>query len=167
MIPKFSPRVLASAIILSLGAASPAWSYNTDAAGPPHRMERRMEHHLRDLARLHAELKLDAQQETLWQEAEQASRNSMREVRAQMRQQREKALTAMRQPGADLRAIVRSLDEARDAGRQQRLADRERWLKVYDSLNPEQKEKARIFVLHKLERGPFGGRRDAPPPRQN
>lgn len=160
---KFSPRILAGAIILSLGAASPAWSFNAEACNPPqHRFERRMESHLQDLARLRADLKLDAQQQALWQEAEQASRNNMRDARQQMRQQHEEALAAMRQPGADLRAIARRLDEARDAGRQQRLANRELWLKVYDSLNPEQKEKARVFVVHRFER-PFGRPWGAPP----
>ena len=60
-------------------------------------------------------------------------------------------------PGADLRAVLTQMDELRDAGRKQREAARDRWLTVYDALDAAQKEKARLFLKSKLERGGPGG----------
>lgn len=150
---KFTPRVLVAALVLTLGAAATAF-----AVGPDHercggdRMEHRMGYGMKDMSRLHDDLKLDAKQETLWQDAQKAAQGNRSELREQMRKQREDALAKLNQPGADLRAIVKQMDEAREAGRKQHEASHDRWLAVYDSLNPEQKEKARLFFKSKLER---------------
>ena len=153
------PRVLVMALLLSLGAAGTALAVRPEScgAGGP-RMEQRMGWHLQEMSRLHGELKLDARQEALWQEAEQFTRNGMREVADQMRQQRAEALALVSKPGADLRAVLTRMDEVRDAARKQREAGRDRWLAVYDSLDTAQKEKARVFVQSRLERMGQGGR---------
>lgn len=163
---KFTPRPLVAALALSLGLAGAGAAL---AFGPGQGHERcsgRMEHGmtqgLRGMERLHDELKLDARQEALWQEARQSmrgmagdkdARNAMRE---RMQKQRSDALAALSQPGADLRGLMQQMDaqrdEMRDAMRKQHEASRDRWLAVYDSLNPEQKEKARLFFKSKLER---------------
>jgi len=150
---KFTPRVLVAALVLSLGAAATAFAVGTDRAscGPGSRMEHHMGHGMKEMSRLHDELKLDAKQETLWQDAEKVSKGNLSGMREQMRKQREDALAKLSQPGADLRAVLKQMDEAREAGRKQHEADRERWLAVYDSLNPEQKEKARLFFKSRLE----------------
>jgi hypothetical protein len=88
----------------------------------------------------------------------------MRDRGDQMRKQRAEVLASVSQPGADLRAVVKQMDELKDAGRQQHAASRDRWLAVYDSLDAAQKEKARLFIKSKLEHMPQGGRfgRDTP-----
>jgi Spy/CpxP family protein refolding chaperone len=154
---KSSPRVLVAALILALGAGGAAFAMNPERCGGG-RMEQRMEQHLQEMASLHRDLKLDARQEALWQDAEQLTRTSMRNLGEQMRKQRAEVLATVSKPGADLRAVVQQMDGLRDAGRQQREAGRERWLAVYDSLDATQKEKARLFFKIRIERMPPGGR---------
>ncbi len=153
---KLSPRVLVAALILALGAGGAAFAMNPERCGGG-RMEQRMEHHLQEMSGLHRDLKLDAKQEALWQDAEQFSRTSMRDIGEQMRKQREEVLTTVSKPGADLRAVLKQMDALRDAGHQQRAAGRERWLAVYDSLDATQKEKARLFFKSKIEHMGQGG----------
>ena len=155
---KFTPRVLVSALILALGVGGAAYAMNPERCGAPGgRMEQRMEYHMKEMSRLHDELKLNARQQALWQDAEQFSRSSMREMGERMRKQREETLAMISKPGADLRAVLTRMDELRDAGRKQREAARDRWLTVYDALDTAQKEKARLFLKSKLERGGPGG----------
>ena len=156
---EFSPRLLVAALVLALGAGGAAFAMSPERCGAGGgRMQHGMGYHLQDMSRLHGELKLDARQEALWQDAEQFSRTSMRDMREQMRKHREEALAAISKPGADLRAILKQMDDLRDGGRQQREAGRDRWLAVYDSLDAAQKEKARLFFKSKLERMGQGGR---------
>lgn len=156
---RFTPRLIAAALVLSLGVAGSALAVRPDACGAGGgRMEQRMGQHLQEMSRLHGELKLDARQEALWQEAEQFTRSSMREMGEQMRRQRSELLAAVSKPGADLRALLAQMDDLREAGRKQRAAGRERWLTVYDSLDTSQKEKARLFIKSRLERMGQGGR---------
>jgi len=149
---KFTPRVIVTALVLTLGAAATAFAVGSDherCGGA--RMEHHMGYGMKDMARLHDDLKLDAKQETLWQDAQKATQGSRNALREQIRKQREDTLDKLNQPGADLRAILKQMDEAREAGRKEHEASRDRWLAVYDSLNPEQKEKARLFFKSKLE----------------
>lgn len=166
---KFSPRILVAALVLALGAGGAAFAMNPEHCGGAAggRMEHRMAYHMKEMSRLHDDLKLNAKQEALWQDAEQYSKTNMHDMGERMRKQRESALAAVSQPGADLRAILTQMDEAREAGRKQREAGRDRWLAVYDSLDAAQKEKARLFFKSKLEHmpqgGPFGGPGGAAP----
>ncbi len=156
---KFSPRLLVAALVLALGAGGAAFAMSPERCGAGGgRMQHGMGYHLQDMSRLHGELKLDGRQEALWQDAEQFSKTSMRDMREQMRKHRGEALAAVSKPGADLRAILKQMDDLRDGGRQQREAGRDRWLAVYDSLDAAQKEKARLFFKSKLERMGQGGR---------
>lgn len=156
---RFSPRLLVAALILALAAGGAAYGMSRERCGMPGGgMEQRMQYHQQEMSRLHGELKLDAKQEALWQDAEQFSKNGMRDMREQMRKQRDDVLASVSKPGADLRAVVKQMDQLKDAGRQQREAGRDRWLAVYDSLDTTQKEKARLFVKGKLEQMRQGGR---------
>ncbi len=107
---------------------------------------------LRAMARLHDELKLDAQQEALWKDAASASREAHSAMRERFRKQHGEMVAALGQPGADLRALAKKSDELRAEREQQHAATRDRWLTVYDALNPEQKEKARAFLKQMFER---------------
>ena len=156
---KFSPRLLVAALVLALGAGGAAFAMSPERCGAPGgRMEHRMQYHMKEMSRLHDDLKLDARQEALWQDAEQFSKTSMREMGEQMRKHHEEVLASVSKPGADLRAVVKQMDELKDAGRKQREAGRDRWLVVYDSLDAAQKEKARLFFKSKIERMGQGGR---------
>jgi Spy/CpxP family protein refolding chaperone len=147
-------KTLAIAAALTLGAAATAFAVAPPEGrhcSPGQGMAQGMAHGMKEMSRLHASLKLDANQEALWQEAEQVAKEHMGGMREKMQKQREAALATLSQPGADLRAVMKQMDEARNAGHQQHEADRERWLTVYDSLNPEQKEKARLFFKSRME----------------
>lgn len=154
-------RFLAAAAIgLGLGAAGASFAVPPDAprdAGPRGEACTSEAHgatHLfpgREVARLHDELKLDAKQEALWKEAEQATRDARGDFAKIQREERDKTIVALAAPNADLRAVLKAADERRSEGEKRRLADRERWLAVYDSLNPTQKERARTFLRQWLE----------------
>lgn len=157
---KFSPRVIVTAVALSLGLAASAFAVSPrggEQCGHGHGMHgQRMEHRMKEMSRLHDELKLDARQEALWKQAEQASKDNMTGMRERFSKQREENLSLLKQPGADLRAVLKRMDELKAEGQKQHEANRDRWLTVYDSLNAEQKEKARLFFLSKLERMEHG-----------
>lgn len=156
---KFSPRILVAALALSLGLGGAAYAYPMGPGGgrcgpPGDRMEQSMNYGMNEMARLHDDLKLDTKQDAAWQEAQTATQSNRNSMRDQMRQDRAATLAALNQPGADLRAIVKRMDELKDAGRKQHEANRDRWLAVYDLLNAEQKESARLFFKSKLTRAP-------------
>lgn len=156
---RFSPRILVSALILALGVGGTAFAMNPERCGAAGgRMEQRMAYGMKEMSRLHDDLKLDVKQETLWQEADKASRASMGEMRDKRRQQHADMLAAVSQPGADLRAVLKQMDEQREVGRKQHEVNRDRWLAVYDSLDAAQKEKARLFFKGRIEHMGQGGR---------
>ncbi|MBK7424085.1 MAG: periplasmic heavy metal sensor [Propionivibrio sp.] len=161
--PKFSPRIIVAAVAISLGLAASAFAVSQrggEHCGPGAGMPgQRMEHGMKEMSRLHNELKLDAKQEALWKDAEQAGKDNMASMRERFSKQREENLSLLKQPGADLRAVLKRMDELKAEGKKQHEANRDRWLTVYDSLNAEQKEKARLFFLGKLERMERGGPR--------
>lgn len=144
--------LIAGALTLGTATAFAVAPADSEHCGPGQGMAHGMQHGMKEMSRLHSDLKLDAKQEALWQEAEKSTRESMDGMHGKMQQQREAALAALKQPDADLRAIVKQMDEARDTGRKQHEANRDRWLAVYDSMNAAQKEKARLFFRSKLER---------------
>lgn len=115
--------------------------------------------------RLHDELKLDAKQEALWQDALKFSKESFAGGRERFRKHHEEIAALLNQPNADLRVIAKRMDELRSEGQKRHEAVRERWLSVYDALSPGQKEKVRLFLKERSDR--FGpgldrpGRRDA------
>jgi len=158
---RFSPRLLVTAVAVSIGLATSAFAMpprGNDASGPATGMhERHMAHGMKDFSRLHDDLKLDAKQETLWQEAAKAGKDgSMRE---RIRKHHEEMQSLLNQPGADLRAVAKRMDDFRAEGQKLRNANRDRWLTVYDSLNAGQKEKARLFLKNKFDRFGRDGQR--------
>lgn len=160
---RFSPRFLVAALALSLGLASNGFamprgehhSHAMEAHG--HEM---MMHGDQGMARLHDNLKLDAKQEALWQAAAKFSNENFAAMREHFRKQHEEMKTMLAEPNGDLRAIMKRMDNFRSEGQKLRNDVRERWLSVYDTLNPEQKEKARLFFKAEMERKErFGERR--------
>ena len=150
----YSPRILLAAAALSLGLAAsshamPRGEHSGQGMGMPghHAMV-----HGRAMTRLHGELKLDATQDAQWKEAEKFSRDHRDTMRERFRKERTEIKSMLDQPGADLRTIAKRMDELKAQGMKERDAVRERWFTVYDTLNPEQKEKARLFFKAGSER---------------
>ena len=102
--------------------------------------------------RLHDDLKLDAKQEALWQDARKFARESFDGGRERFRKHQEEIAALLNQPGADLRAVAKRMDELRAEGQKQHDEMRERWMTVYDALSPGQKEKVRLFLKDQAER---------------
>ena len=142
-----SPRTIVAALALSLGLAANAFAMPPgDAAVPGARIHgHAMSHHGKAMQRLHDELKLDAQQEALWQDAVKFAKEGFEGKREQFGKHRQEIDALLSQPGADLREVAKRMDAFRADGQKQRDAVRERWLKVYDTLDAEQKEKVRLF----------------------
>ncbi len=150
----YSPRILVAAMALSLGLAAssyamPRGEHRAPGMGMPG-------HHAmypdRAMNRLHDELKLDAKQDAQWKEAEKFAREHRDTMRERFRKHHEEIKSMLDQPGADLRAVATRMDDFKAEGLKERDAVRERWLAVYDTLNPEQKEKARLFFKSGAER---------------
>lgn len=155
---KSSPRRIASALAAvavsaTMATAAFAMPWGGDHDGKPgNRSECRSEKGMKGMSRLHDDLKLDAKQQALWTEAEKASKESMTGMRDRFRQHHEEIQALIDKPGADLREVAKRMDEFKSEGQKLREASRDRWLTVYDSLNAEQKEKARVFFKSKLDR---------------
>lgn len=159
---KFSPRLLLATLVVVLGGAGTVFAINSERCRyGGGQMEHRMAHAMKAMSRLHDELKLDATQQALWQQAEEGSRSAIGDMREQLRKKGEEALAAVSRPGADLRAVLQQMEPLKELGRQQQAVVRDRWLGVYDALDAAQKEKARLFFKSRLEamshRGGFGG----------
>ncbi len=149
-----TPRLLVAALTLSLGLASGAFAMPRGDAGafPMHGTPAHFAHGGKAMQRLHDELKLDAKQEAAWQEADKFAKSTFANARERFGKQRDDINAALSQPGADLRAILKRMDEHKAEGQKQRDAVREHWLAVYDTLNAGQKEKVRLFFKSSAER---------------
>ncbi|MDR2786803.1 MAG: periplasmic heavy metal sensor [Candidatus Accumulibacter sp.] len=182
-----TPRAFAAISVLLLGLAA-ASGFAAPARDDHHGTGRELAHtthayatfpmfHERALTRLHDELKLDAQQETLWKETSEFSRERHDAIRARMDKGRAEIRALLEEPGSDLRAVAGRMDELRAEGLKLRDTLRDRWLTVFDALDAGQKEKVRLFFRDGAKRlegradrnkkGPRRGhgRRDTPAPK--
>lgn len=161
----FSPRLFLATSAIAVGlagsalAATPPDVSGSPAAGMQQRHQMHGMHGLKDMARLHDDLKLDAKQEALWQDAAKAGKDGLGGMRERRGKHHQEIKTLLDQPGADLHALARRMDDFRAETQKIRQANRDRWLTVYDALNPEQKEKARVFFKSKFERMAQRGQR--------
>ncbi|MPQ58927.1 hypothetical protein [Duganella sp. FT27W] len=126
----FSLRRLAAA--LALGAMlSPAFAVPV--------MDMRAEDFLPLAADLKQQLKLNANQQTLWQQTESRTRNLLRERKSRRERLQAAALTAAQTPGVELRDVARTVEaeSITAAGEEKQL--REWWLIVNDALDETQR----------------------------
>jgi len=154
---------LLATTVLSLGLVARAATLahaRTPAAKPVRRVDKLRNHPREtsilhdlslDLSLLHDELKLDAGQDTLWYKAEKAGWASMSTVQACLQKQHTQTLALLAQPGLDMRAIARCLDDFQSEEKKLCVANRERWLNVYDTLRQDQKEQVCVFLKQKME----------------
>ncbi|GAB2181861.1 hypothetical protein DLREEDagrD3_20840 [Denitratisoma sp. agr-D3] len=101
----------------------------------------------RQLETLHQQLALNADQEALWKSAKAGTDKLREEQRDEWRTRRDKLQKLLEGKNPDLRTIVAEMDKDQEARQQKHKAAREGWLKFYDALNPEQKQKASQFLL--------------------
>ena len=157
----YSPRLFLAAAALSFGLAANAQAMpRGEQPGPGIGMPgHHAMMHDRAMNRLHDELKLDDRQESLWKAADKAAQEQRTTMREKMSQHHAEIKRMLDQPGADLRAVAKRMDDLKAESMKQRDAVRENWLAFYDSLNGEQKEKARLFFKAGMERAERMGQR--------
>ncbi|SAK57800.1 periplasmic protein [Caballeronia glebae] len=139
----------AAAIALTFGTA---YAATTDApsAPPPgapammgghggpggHRMEMRMQ---KQLDELHGQLKLNADQEKLWQTALTTMKQNHRAMRESHKQMRDQFKSMENQPILDLNAMHAAHQKIEQQNEQLREQTATTWLNFYNSLNDQQK----------------------------
>lgn len=137
---------LAFAVVLGFAASQAIDVFAAD--GPPMDMPGHGMHHhalLHQLQHLKAKLKLNPQQATLWDEAEQKMQPSAAE-RTQMRAEHARWLAALADPGFDPHPWVAEMDQAR-AARMSHMKDvQDGWLAVWDTLDASQRAQVRGFL---------------------
>lgn len=119
-------------------------------------------------------LKLDANQQALFDKARDASRDAMKARFEAGRTQHELLDAQLKAGKLDPRALAAEGDKRREQFQSQEGQLRDQWLAVWDSLNDGQRAQVTQFVKdreaqmkarHKEKRGEHrGGRPDAPPP---
>lgn len=157
----FVPFAATAVVALGLAASiSVIRPINSPAATGP---RRKLPYAMDELSQLRRELAPDVCQETIWNKAESCCWETIGIERRRLNAQYEAMLDLLRQPGSDLRALLGPLN-ALQAEKQRLSADRvDRWATVYDSLNDEQKEKARLFCKQKLEQALADGQQIGAP----
>jgi protein CpxP len=135
--------MLAAAVVFA-GGALQAVAHGHRADGPDFAMAR--------LGKLHDQLKLTPEQEGLWRQAEEKTR----ETAKQMRASRDKVRDALKQELAksepDLAAVASIADQAQEDRLKARHEVRDLWLKLYAGLSPQQKAVAADFLRDRLAR---------------
>lgn len=109
-----------------------------------------------------AELKLNANQQILWQQVEGKTRQLLRERKARRERLQASVQQALARPGVELRELVGGLDQESEAGLAEQKQLRAWWLTVNDALDESQRQAVANFIAGQMARV-IGG--DAPAPR--
>jgi hypothetical protein len=101
-------------------------------------------------------LKLNANQQTLWQQAESRTRTLLRERQSRTEKMQAAALQALQGKDVELRELNGALDaeNATEAGEEKLL--REWWLTMNDALDENQRRAVGVFLAEQLQRKPEG-----------
>jgi len=102
-------------------------------------MDMRAEDFLPMAADLKQQLKLNANQQTLWQQTESRTRNLLRERKARRERLQAAAQAAAQTPGVELREVSRAIDAETDTAAGEEKLMREWWLTVNDALDENQR----------------------------
>ncbi len=92
-----------------------------------------------DLEQIHAQLKLTAAQEQLWQTAATTMETTHQQTHAARQQSQQQIRVLMQEPTLDLHAIQAAREQAETKVQQLHARAQEAWLKLYDSLDARQK----------------------------
>ncbi|WP_250492036.1 periplasmic heavy metal sensor [Caballeronia sp. GAWG1-1] len=143
----------ATAVALTFGATAYAATSDAPPAPPPggpammggpggpggpggHRMEERMK---KQMEQLHSQLKLNADQEKLWQTAQDTMKQNRQAMRESHRQMHEQMKSLEQQPILDLNAMNAAHQKIEQQNQQLREGTTTAWLNFYNSLNDQQK----------------------------
>ncbi|EEA03472.1 conserved hypothetical protein [Burkholderia sp. H160] len=127
-------RVLAvAATALAIGAGA---AYAAQPAGGPGGWHG---HFMQDLTQLHDQLKLNADQEKLWQSALDTMKQNHEAMRANHEQVHNQFKAAQQQPILDLNAMAATHQQIEQKDAQLRQQTTDTWLKFYNALNDQQK----------------------------
>lgn len=102
-------------------------------------MDMRAEDFLPMAADLKQQLKLNANQQTLWQQTESRTRNLLRERKARRERLQAAAQAAAQTPGVELREVSRAVDAETDTSIGEEKLMREWWLTMNDALDETQR----------------------------
>jgi len=153
---KFSLPLFLAASAVSFGLAASVHAApprgDTPDAPPPEMIQKHQDREAKAMARLHDELKLNAKQEALWQHAQKSIEENRQAMRDRFKKHNEEIRAMLSQPGADMRAVTKRMDEFKAEGQKLREDHRDRLLAVYDVLNADQKETVRLFFQKRMER---------------
>ena len=110
-----------------------------------------------------AELKLNANQQILWQQMEGRTRQLLRERKARRERLQASVQQALAKPGVELRELVSGLDQENDASLAEQKQLRAWWLDVNDALDETQRQAVAAFIAGQMARV-MGG--DGPAPHE-
>jgi protein CpxP len=137
--------ITAAALAMSFGAVNFAGAATPDAPPPGgpgmggpggHHMEMRMK---KQLDQLHAQLKLNPDQEKLWQSALDTMKQNHQAMRQSHQQMHEQMKAMEQQPILDLNAMHAARQKIEQQNAQLREQTSAAWLNLYNSLNDQQK----------------------------
>lgn len=148
-----------SVAALVLGAAlAPAWALPA--------MEMRAEDYLPMAAELKKSLNLNSNQQILWQQTENKTRNLLRERQSRREQMQAALQEGLKGANVELRDLARAVEaEAATAANEEKLL-REWWLTVNDALSEGQRQTVVQLVAEQLLRVPEHGGAGAAGPRR-
>jgi Spy/CpxP family protein refolding chaperone len=109
-------------------------------------------HFMNRLGKIHDQLKLNPQQEAVWKQAEEKSRETMKQMRDSHGKTREAMKQELAKSDPDFAAVAKLADESQESGFKARRETRDLWLKLYAELSPEQKTVAKDFMRERMTR---------------
>jgi hypothetical protein len=115
------------------------------------------------LEKLHKQLNLDTKQEALWVQAKASTDKLRDDMKKEWEQRRDSMKKQPEGKAPDLRALAADQDKQQDARQQKFKAVREEWLKLYDTLNGDQKQQASEFLIGQIGMLPHHRNDDRPP----
>ena len=156
----FRRRAAAIALGLAAAAAAGGYAWTADAADSPQAQPGMAMHHDFAEMRLHRmseQLSLTPQQQQLAKSAFEKMRPSHEEMEA-MHKRHEASLVALMDPNFDPRKAAAEEDQEHAAMEVHKKDARQAWFALWDTLNPDQRVKARLMLLKMAERE-HGGHR--------
>lgn len=136
---------LVIAAVVGISASSFAMPLMEDSGDQPG------ERMVRQLDKLHGKLKLNEQQESLWQRTKTESNNKMKSRQTERQQAVKEMKEALNDPKVDLRALSGKMDQRHELAAKESKETRELWLAVYDNLDARQREMVRGFLLERID----------------
>jgi len=145
--------VAATALAIGTGAAYAAQSAAQSATQPAEHAHGGWHgHFMKQLTQLHDQLKLNADQEKLWQSALDTMKQNHEAMRANRKQAHDQFKAAQQQPILDLNAMAAAHQQIEQKDAQLRQQTTDAWLKFYNGLNDQQKTTVSTALKKRFER---------------